>query len=204
MRQSLAIAITCLLGCGATTSSTQTPAPPTEADTCARACERLASCDLETYECRARCDEDQAQLQAGVHPAYVDCLERELPVVNCKLMEPPDRRGKVAVCWTATTEAWAAREKGAAMRKVVDAICSRTVRCGAGEAAPAGDAGPGLSLAECVKEMDARTRSSARARSLGVIKPALVDTLSACVASAPCEGDDPLAACKSPPQNAAP
>jgi len=202
MKRVAALVVT-LLGCGATTSSAPRAAPPSEADSCARACDRLASCDLQTYECRARCDEDQAQLRPGVHPAYVDCLERELPAVNCKVMEPPERRGKVAVCWTATTEAWAAQEQGAAMRKVVQAICTRTVRC-APDGPPEGKAGAGLSLDECVKEMDARTRESARARSLGVIKASLVDALSTCVAAAPCEGDDPLAACKSPPQNTTP
>ena len=184
MRTTALLLLFVVLGCAPEHASTGAPRPPpTEADACARLCDRLDGCGIAPPSCGARCPRDQERLRVGVQASFTSCLEREL--VDCERRSIPERRQVVSLCWSATLEAWSSGEGKAAIDSVVRAVCAQAARCEPG-AAP---------VDECVQTLGKKMADSAQGKTLAVARPELVASVSACVSKASCAEPHPVAVC---------
>ncbi len=172
-----------LLGCGGAFASPKPRPAPTEADACARLCERMVACKLAPVACEASCARDQSRLRAGVQPAFASCIERE--TAACESHTLPDRRQAVALCWTATLEAYATDDE--ALGKVAGAICARLARCSTEVAS------------DCEASLRKKLAQSAQSKSLAVVRKELIVSMTECIDKSSCSDDDALSRCSEGP-----
>jgi hypothetical protein len=174
--------IVLLLGCGGAFGSPPPRAAPTEADACTRICERMAACKIAPVSCEASCARDQKHLRDGVQPAFATCIERETTM--CESHSMPDRRQAVAICWTATLEAYAKDEK--AIAEVVRAICDRHNRCDA-------------PMPNCEEDLRKKLNQSAQSKSLAVVRAEVIAEMAKCIDASSCTDEDALNHCADKP-----
>lgn len=172
-----------LLGCGGAFVTPKPRPAPTEADACARLCERMVACNIAPPACEASCARDQARLREGVQPAFASCIERE--TAACESHSMPDRRQAVALCWTATLEVYAHDDE--ALGEVARAICARLARCAAEP------------VEDCEPSLRKKLAQSAQSKSLAVVRKELIATMTTCIDKSSCSDDDALSRCSGGP-----
>lgn len=177
------VALAC--ACTPAASPAKPVAEPTEADACARFCDRLGDCGIAPPSCTTGCARDQKKMREGAYPSLVSCVERELAPEVCAAISGPERRDRLTLCWTATVEAWSTRTGEGSLATVVHAVCARRARCHPEEGA----------AESCEAELKAKLGGSATAKMLAVARPELVSELATCVETSACDVEDPVAAC---------
>ena len=123
-----------------------------------------------------------------------------MPVAECASLERDARQHVVAVCYSATLDAYGERDGGASLDRVLLAMCRRRARC---------DATGGFDERACVTDLDARERARGGDKLLAVAREELVVAIASCVEQRPCTDGDPVGACASascdePPSASAP
>lgn len=171
-----------LLGCGGAFPTPPPRTAPTEADACARICERMAACKIAPMSCEASCARDQKHLREGVQPAFASCIERE--TAACESHSMPDRRQAVAICWTATLEVYARDEN--AIAEVVRAICDRHNRCD-------------MPMPNCEVELRKKLTQTAQSKSLAVVRKEVIAEMAACIDKSSCTDEGALNHCAEAP-----
>jgi len=165
--------------------------PPTDEDACPRFCEAIAACGGAPEQCEKDCRRDAARLRAGFEASFVACIEKQLEPPHCGV--PPGssvststaRQENVRLCYFATLEAYASRDNGASMKKIIGAVCKRELRCVGKEAS---------SEATCKGELEAHTKKG-ESRIIAAAREELVETVARCIEERPCGDDDPFGPC---------
>jgi hypothetical protein len=185
-------ALSMISACGPSTPAARTPKRPhpTDADACPRFCEALAACGGAPDQCETDCRRDAERLRPGFAASYTACIERQLEPPQCgapvgsSVTVPASRRENVQLCYFATLEAYATRDEGASMRRVIGAVCKRQARC----------AGATSNEETCKGELDKHTKKG-EARILAAARVELVETVAHCIEERPCDDDDPVGPC---------
>ena len=175
-----------LLGCASPRAQTPSIQPAlTEATACGRLCERLDGCGGAPGRCVADCERDRARLRAGFTASFVGCVDHELGPAACgPPVRPEARSGAIAMCYAATLDVWAERDRGQSLRRVLQSACRKRARCVPRAA---------IDEQQCIAELEAR--ASAARKLLAVAEPALVERVAACVDASACDDDASVARC---------
>lgn len=192
MKASAALIALVFLGCGGPRGA-EGPHDQTELsdDTaCAHLCAKLASCGRAPNNCVAGCERDRARLREGVEASFVACVERELRPPACSASpsvegDSSGLRQTIGLCYSATLEAYGARDAGASLRRVLIAMCGRRARCSATK----------VDQQACIVELEAQTKGGAASKILAVGRQELVERVATCVAARPCEEEGAVEAC---------
>lgn len=107
------------------------------------------------------------------------CVETELSL--CAQMDGPTRRQRVGLCFAAALDVAYADVGDAPLRQIAGAVCGREARCG--KTVPP----------TCVD--DVTTSKKGVSRLLAAVRPPRVSAMSQCIASRPCDDEDPVAHC---------
>lgn len=188
-----------LVGCDglgrAHVPSSPRPTTLTDDAACDRLCDRLEGCGGAPARCRPDCERDRARLREGFSASFVGCVEHELgPAVCGPLSRADARSGAIAMCYAATLDVWAERDRGVSLRRVLKATCRHRARCV-----------PGAAIEEqrCMRELEPRAAISGKL--LAVAQPSLVERAAACVESSGCDDDDALVTrCSQTPKDGVP
>ncbi len=191
MKPSGLLPILALVACGPSAAGRPPRAAPTDADACPRSCALLEACGGAPSGCEDECRRQQEPLREGFSASFTACLERQLEPPRCgtgenaSIKKETARAENVRLCWFATIEAYAARDRGASMRTVIAAVCKRRARCDGAEVYPE---------KTCRADLESRTKDPA-AKVLAAARETTVTSLAGCVEARPCGDDDPFQAC---------
>lgn len=193
------VALLQCLGCGSALpprSRDVAPAPLTDDDACARLCDRMRACGGAPSQCEAACDCDRARLKVGFTASLVGCVEKELDFNVCSAPDEQKRSGIVALCYSATLNVFASRDRGNSGRNVLSAACRRRKRC-----APDANVDEGT----CIAELESHAKAAVML--LGVARDELVEGVAKCIDASACDETDPVPRCMeamSPPKTPEP
>lgn len=107
------------------------------------------------------------------------CVETELAL--CAQMDAPKKRERVGLCFAAAVDVAYADVGDAPLRTIAEAVCGRESRCG--RTVPP----------TCVDDVTASKKGAAHL--MAAVRPPRVTALSQCIASRPCDDEDPVAHC---------
>jgi len=179
------------IGCGGARSQAPpaSSSPPSEENACARLCDRLRNCGGAPPSCEANCERDRRRLKPGFTASVVGCAEKELDLNACAPDEdlPTRRASVIALCYSATLNVFAARDRGKSARSVLSAACRRRARC-----APEAKVDEGA----CIPELEEHAQAAVML--LSVARDELVESVATCIDASACDESDPVPRCLQP------
>lgn len=167
---------------GSPLAASASPGPLDVEAACARACATLARCGP-SAACATRCERDASPMRDGFAASFAACVEHEIASHGCGGGGRDFADSRASACWLAGVDLYAARAPDDALEPLVRASCARAAACG------------GASGDTCATSLRDDLASRPGTRALRALHPDVLDSMSTCLARAPCGDDGALDGC---------